>query len=433
MQTFHAIVASILLLAVLGMVVARPRGLNAAWPAGIGALAAVIAGLLSPAGIASIFGDTWDAAATLIALFVLSESLDSTGFFNWAALRLARMAGGSGWRLYALALLLTTGVTALLANDGAILMLTPIFVALLTRIYPDERHQLPFLFAMGFFADAMSGIFVPSNLTNIILADANKLSFARVAAWMALPTLAAFLAAGICFGLRFRARLGKPYRIELLEEPALAMRDGVGFRAGWVALGVLVVGYVVGGELHLPVSAIAVPVALGMLALIHLRKLRPAHEVVFAAPWSILIYALGMFAVVTAAFDAHALAWLTDPLSTSVTRAAGAHGALVAGGLLAVVAAAVNNLPATLLGVLALSKSASVAHMAIFAIQLGVDIGSKVTPFGSLATLLWLNILRRNDISIKWRHYIRENWWVTLLALGAAFVGLIAANALLGR
>ena len=162
MQTFHTVAAAILVVAVLVVVVTRPRGLDVAWPAGIGALAAVIVGLLSPASLASIFGDTWDAAATLIALFVLSEALDSTGFFSWAALRLARMAGGAGWRLYALTLLLTAGVTALLANDGAILMLTPIFAALLTRIYPDQRHQLPFLFAAGFFADAMSGIFVPS-------------------------------------------------------------------------------------------------------------------------------------------------------------------------------------------------------------------------------------------------------------------------------
>jgi arsenical pump membrane protein len=392
----------------------------------------VIVGLLSPTAVASIFGDTWDAAATLIALFVLSESLDGTGFFGWAALRLARVAGGAVWRLYALTLLLTAGVTALLANDGAILMLTPIFAALLARIYPDERQRLPFLIAAAFFADAMSGILVPSNLTNIILADANHLSFARVAAWMALPTLAAFVAAGACFGLRFRARLGKPYQVELLEEPTTAVRDAFAFRAGWVALGVLVAGYLIGGELRLPVSAIAVPVALGMLALVHLRKLRPAREVIFAAPWSILVYALGMFAVITAAFDAHALVWLADPLRASVERSAGPRGTLTAGGLLALIAAAANNLPAALLGVLALAKTASVAPMAIYAIQLGVDIGPKLTPFGSLATLLWLNILRRNGISISWGMYIRENWWVTILTLLAAFAGLLASNTRLG-
>jgi arsenical pump membrane protein len=254
-----------------------------------------------------------------------------------------------------------------------------------------------------------------------------------VAAWMALPTLAAFVAAGTAFGLRFRARLGKPYQVELLEEPALAVRDPFAFRAGWVALGVLVVGYVVGGELRLPVSAIAVPVALAMLVVAHLRHLRAAREIVFAAPWSILVYALGMFAVITAAFDAHALAWLTDPLRANVARAAGAHGALVAGGLLALVAAAVNNLPAALLGVLALAKTATVSPVASYAIQLGVDIGPKLTPFGSLATLLWLGILRRNGIAISWGRYLRENWWVTILTLLAAFAGLLASNALLGR
>ncbi|MGH2504632.1 MAG: ArsB/NhaD family transporter, partial [Ktedonobacterales bacterium] len=65
-----------------------------------------------------------------------------------------------------------------------------------------------------------------------------------------------------------------------------------------------------------------------------------------------------------------------------------------------------------------------VSQMAIYAIILGVDIGPKLTPFGSLATLLWLGALKRNGISISWGHFIRENWWVTLLTLAAAFGAL---------
>lgn len=429
-MTAEAILAGGVLLAVLALVVARPCGLDVAWPAGIGALVVLAFGLLSPAALGTIFGDVWDAAATLIALFLLSEALASNGFFEWAALHLARLARGSGPRLYVLVLLLTTGVTALLANDGAVLMLTPIFVVLLGKIHPEERLRLPYLFAAGFFADALSILFLPSNLTNIILADATHLSFARSAAWMFLPAVAVFCAAGAAFAVRFRGELRAPYALAALGDPAAAIRDRVVFWAGWATLGGLVVGYIIGGERHLPVSLVAGTGALAMLTLVGLRRLRSVRRVVAAAPWSILVYALGMFVVITAAFDAHALASLTHPLRLAVAPATG--NPVVAGGLLALLAALANNLPATLVGVLALRTAHAVGHTAIYALMLGVDIGAKLTPFGSLATLLWLGILRRHGIVISWGRYLRENWWVTLLALAAAFAGLLAASALLG-
>src|SRR5262249_37635754 len=172
----------------------RPRGLSVAWPAGAGAVIMLLSGILSFAQISHLFGDIWDACLTLIALFMLSEALDSNGFFTWAALHLARQARGSGWRLYLSIVFLTAGITALLANDGAILMLTPIFARLMVRVYKNKRDNwLPFIFAAGFFADAMSGIFIPSNLTNIIIADANNLSFLPFFLWMLLPMFAALI------------------------------------------------------------------------------------------------------------------------------------------------------------------------------------------------------------------------------------------------
>lgn len=424
--------STLVLIAVLALVVARPRGLNVAWPAGVGALLAILLGLLSPSALVGIFYTTWDAAATLIALFLFSEALDSNKFFTWAALHLARFAYGSGWRLYLLILLLTLGVTALLANDGAILMLTPIFAQLLLRIYPKERSRLPFLFAAGFFADAMSAIFVPSNLTNIIIADANRLNFVEAAVWLALPTLAAFLVGALVFALRWRYTLHfAKYDIHSLEEPASVLKDRVAFYCGWIALATLMVGYIVGGKFHWPISLIAGPVALIMVFLAQVRQTRSARKILLRAPWSILIYALGMFVVITAAFNTQALAFLTIPMRNMVAQGAGPFQALGAGGLLALLSAAVNNLPATLIGVLVLRSVSLPGSLAIYAVILGVDIGPKLTPFGSLATLLWLGILQRNGIHISWGRYVRENWWVTLIVLAAAFAGLLASNLLL--
>ncbi|HEY8326075.1 MAG TPA: ArsB/NhaD family transporter, partial [Ktedonobacterales bacterium] len=98
----QVVVAAVILVATLALVVIRPRRLDVAWFAGGGALLALALGLLSARALLTIGRDTWDAAATLVALFILSESLDANGFFDWAALRLARAANGSGVRLYVL-------------------------------------------------------------------------------------------------------------------------------------------------------------------------------------------------------------------------------------------------------------------------------------------------------------------------------------------
>jgi arsenical pump membrane protein len=168
-----------------------------------------------------------------------------------------------------------------------------------------------------------------------------------------------------------------------------------------------------------------------MLALTQARGVRSVAESLRHAPWSVLIYAIGMFVVITAAYDAQTLHFLTAPLTRLVSAPSGRGAAVAAGSLMGLLAALVNNLPASLIGVLVLRGATHVHHIAIYAIILGVDIGPKLTPFGSLATLLWLGILERNGIHISWGRFIRENWWVTLLTLAAAFGALYLASLVL--
>lgn len=425
-STLRLVTAGLILLAVLFCVIWRPRNISVAWPASIGAICVIVFGLVQPSVLVSIWNDTWDASATLIALFLLSEALESNKFFDWAALHLARFARGSGWLLYMLILFLTTATTALLANDGAILILTPIFARLLVRIYDKATLQwLPYVLAAGFFADATSALFIPSNLTNIIIASANQLNFLQFAGWMVLPTVCAALAAGICFGWRFRTTLRANYDVTILEVPAHVLRDRVIFWASWLALLVLVAGYSIGGQFHLPVSVIAGPVALGMTLLVRLRRINTLREIILAAPWSILFYALGMFVVITAAFYTGVLTPLITPLLFLMKQGDPVLVVLGAGSIPALFAALANNLPATLVGVLTLRSLENPPILAIYALTLGVNIGPKLTPYGSLATLLWLAILTRNGIHISWRQYIRENWWVTIISLSASLAGLL--------
>lgn len=423
-------------------VIWRPRllwwrnGLPVFIPAAIGAVLAVLLGLVGLPALGTIFGRVWDASLTLIGLFILAASFESNRFFEWSALHLARLAGGSRWRLYFLMCLLTVAVTVFLGNDGAILGMTAIVVKLVKKIFPNELGAWwPYLFAAGFLADAFSGFLVPDNLTNIIVASTYHLPFLLFLVQMALPMCLTAIVVTACFAVRFRTVLFKTtlkYDLTALEEPSSVIRDRVIFRVICGSLFFLIAGHlIVGGVFHQPVSFVVMPVALVVIGFVHFRKLRPIHEIVFDAPWEVLIYALGMFVVITAAMTPGVV---NTFLSITPLRGliAGSDKSLVAifttGGLLAVLAALTNNLPATLVGVLLLGTQSSPSMLAIYAIILGVDVGPKLTPYGSLATLMWMSILKREGAEISWGWCFKENWPVAVCALGASLLGLLVVG-----
>lgn len=418
------IITFLILLVVLILIVFRPRNLNIAWPTTIGAILVMIFGFLTFEDIKTIFFDTWDASFTLIALFLLAEIFNANKFFDWAALHLAKKSAGSGWKLYIYSLILTTLATAFLANDGAILILTPIFATLLKKIYPQSKKDwLPYIFATGFFADSMSAILIPSNLTNILIADSFKLNFEQVFLKMFLPMTITFIVGALCFGIRFKKRLEVPYKLTTLSSPNKVIKDWFTF---WLGLGIfvlLIVGYFIGGRFHLPIALIALPLAILMLGVVHFRKLISAHQVLKVAPWNILVYALGMFMIITASYNTDLLNFVTTPLQ-NFAQGDSENNLFQIGLIVGALSAVTNNLPTTLVGILTLKQLSQISESVLYAVMLGVNIGPKLTPFGSLSTLLWLGLLEKNGINISWKEYIKENWWITILVLISALLGL---------
>jgi arsenical pump membrane protein len=434
---FNVVAGLAILVLVLVGVVWRPRvfiwtnGLPVFIPAVLGAILALILGLVGLSTLGTIVGRVWDASFTLIGLFMLSAALEANNFFEWAARSLARVANGSPWRLYLLMSFLTIAVTIFLGNDGAILGMTAIVAKLVKRTFPkNEAIWWPYIFVTGFLADAFSGFLVPDNLTNIIVASTYHLPFVLFMVQMSFPMVLAAAVAITCFAIRFRTVLfvrEEKYDIVLFKHPTSVLGDLLTFKVNLGALFILIAGHlIIGGIFHQPVSFVVVPVALFMLFFSQLRRLSTAREVLFAAPWEVLFYALGMFVVITAAMTPPVInTFLTiTPLHTLILGQKSLEGVFAAGGLLAVLSALTNNLPATLAGILLLGTVRHPSMLAIYAIILGVDIGPKLTPYGSLATLLWMGILKREGIKVAWGQFIKENTLIAVLALSAALIGL---------
>ena len=209
--------------------------------------------------------------------------------------------------------------------------------------------------------------------------------------------------------LFFRKDIPRRYDVAQLRAPPDAIHDRVTFRAGWAVLGLLLIGFFVLDPMGVPVSAVA---ALGAVILILFAargQIIPVRTVIREAPWQIVIFSLGMYLVVYGLRNAG----LTAELATLLDHLA--HGgvwsaALGTGILSAVLSSVMNNLPTVLIGALSIdaSNASGAAHQAmIYANVIGCDLGPKITPIGSLATLLWLHVLGQKGIKIGWGYYFR--------------------------
>ncbi len=169
--------------------------------------------MVHPGDIPVVWNIVWNATATFIAVIIISLLLDEAGFFEWAALHVARWAGGSGQRLFAFCVLLGAAVSALFANDGAALILTPIVMSMLLALRFSPAATLAFVMAAGFIADTASLPLVVSNLVNIVSADYFGLGFGEYAAVMLPVRLASTAATLLVLLLYFRRDLPRSLRL----------------------------------------------------------------------------------------------------------------------------------------------------------------------------------------------------------------------------
>ncbi|MDT8851110.1 arsenic transporter [Pantoea dispersa] len=408
------------------LVIWQPRGLGIGWSASAGALLALLTGVVHPGDIPAVWQIVWNATATFIAVIIISLLLDEAGFFAWAALHVARWGGGSGKKLFSFIILLGAAVAALFANDGAALILTPIVIAMLLALGFSRGATLAFVMAAGFIADTASLPLVVSNLVNIVSADYFRLGFGDYAAVMVPVTLAAVLATLLMLHLFFRKELPLSYDRARLTSPAAAIRDRATFRAGWLVLLLLLAGFFALEPLGVPVSAVAAAGALMLWLVARRGQVIDTRKVLRSAPWQIVVFSLGMYLVVYGLRNAGLTVWLTGLLNSF--SATGLWGATFATGFFsALLSSIMNNMPTVLVGALAIDASTAhgvVREAMIYANIIGCDLGPKITPIGSLATLLWLHVLAQKEIRISWGYYFRVGITLTLPVLAVTLAAL---------
>ena len=407
--------------AMLVLMVVRPRRWSEAWWTMLAAGVMLALGLVTPREAATAIFAGKNTLLFLLSLLALSLLVGKSGFFDWAAIRCARIANEDAHSLYRNAFVAGAIITAILSLDTTAVMLTPILLALVRRL---KVPAAPYVVLCAFVANVGSLLLPISNLTNLLFADAFHLTFAAFAARMIVPQLVALASTYAVLRWRFRRDLPNRFDSEALPEPASVIPSRPYFLLCTSVLGAVLICYFLAPLIGLEpyVFAFAASAVLALAGTVSGRvHIGAAREIA----WDIFPFVIGLFVAVQGLENLGIVAvssgWLAEMKPGSPEKL------LAAAGATAFASNLMNNLPAALIARSVLLRSH--AHMGtVLAALVGANVGSMITPFSSLATMLVFAFARRDGEEVRAGQLVKLGLWavpaivvLTVLALAFTF------------
>ena len=396
MADIDGVTSLLILIATLIGILWRPRGLSEAWIAAAGGVAMVLIGPMPVNDLPPLLRSTADVLLFLTGMMLLTVLVEQAGVFDVLAEGCARLARGSGIALFCLVFLLGAVITALLSLDVTVVVLTPIVYSVTMRRRIDA---LPFMFACTFVANTASLILPISNLTNLLLYQQFDLSFLEFARTMWLPNLVAVVVNLVVFLLIFRRQIPRRFSVEAHEDlPEL----GWWFWVAALVLALTLVGLLWSGITHMPLALAALGGALVLLSIGYAGNRISIKGELREVSWPVLVFVMGMLVLIRGFEEG----WLRDRVFEMPHSLGGAI--IAAAGATAIGSNIVNNVPMALLSVPVIQRSSGEHQSALtYAVLLGTNIGPILTTYGSLATMLWLSLVRKRGMDVSTRQYLR--------------------------
>lgn len=414
----------------------RPGGINEAWPASIGAGIIFLMGIVSLADVVDIISKIGGASITIMATIVMAVILESFGFFHWAAARLVTLSKKSGYRLYWYIQLLCFLMTLLFNNDGSILITTPILILLLKNLRLKPHEMIPYLLSGALIATASSAPIGVSNIVNLIALKIVHMTLYMHTAMMFVPATLGLLFMSCVMFLVIKRKLPKtlPASTHDMEESFFTkhfhpLKGSISVetksKRTKFMMKVLLFVFVMRCLLFVA-SFFAIPIELvAILGSVVLLIWRWYHlgtnplDILKKTPWHILIFAFSMYVIIYGLNNAGLTKILVGFCEPIVNQGL-LQASFIMGGLVSILSNLFNNHPALMIGTITLTKMGldPITLKTIYLANIiGSDIGSLLLPIGTLASLIWMHILRQHKIKVKWKDYFSVSLIVIPISL----------------
>jgi arsenical pump membrane protein len=425
-MNLHIMISVFVFLMTMLVIFWRPKGINEAWPAAIGAGIIIITGIVTQDNVFDIFHKIGGASITIISTIVMAVILESFGFFHWSASRLAVLARGSGYRLYWYIQLLCFLMTLLFNNDGSILITTPILILLLRNFRLKTHHQIPYLLTGALIATASSTPIGVSNIVNLISLKIVDMTLFMYTAMMFVPAMLGLIFMSLLMYILVKNTLPPKlppmtYDVEqaFFTKKFHPLKGTVSVETKRqrtkfmlkILLFVLLIrcSIFVASYISIPIEIIAV---LGSLVLLIWRwyylRTNP-YDILKKTPWHILIFAFSMYVIIYGLHNS-GLTVLLLKICEPIVDQSIFQATLLMGSLVSILSNFFNNHPALLIGTITLTEMnldpITLKTMYLASI-IGSDIGALLLPIGTLASLIWMHILKQNKIKVEWKDYLR--------------------------
>jgi arsenical pump membrane protein len=411
------------------LVMARPRPLNEATAASLGAFLMLATGVVSLMQAYEVLRASVNILLFFLGLMLVSAVADRAGFFEWSAIKAVKLANGNGRSLLLIVFGLGVVVTAFFSNDATALILTPVVYVLVTRL---RLNPLPFVFACAFVANTASMILPVSNPVNLLPVDRFGLTLGEYLRFLLLPSLLVISLNVALFAIIFRKQVSASFNCDLAEYP-VKVDPFFLFVCGGLALTAL--GYILTSIYGLPLSVPALAGAAVLLAGgFGSRRLNVRH-VGSSISWSILLFILSLALLVKGLENAGVTHTLGEALAALSSR--GTMQAVVSTSFcIALGSNLINNWSAMMVSVSSLGSISNPALSSdpslIYATILGADLGPNIAIIGSLSSMLWLVLLRRRGLDIHPLQYLKLGLMVTPLILIVGALSLYACRVFWG-
>lgn len=411
----------------------RPGGINEAIPPTIGAAIILMTGIVPLFDLLDILKIVSGASVTIISTIVMSIVLESIGLFRWAAYNMVKLSNGSGIKLFWYINLICFLMTLFFNNDGSILITTPIIIQIFGMLNLKPQQKIPYLLSGALVATASSAPIGVSNLANLIALKIVGLDLNTYALLMFVPSMLGILLITVLLFLYFRRQI--PRTIKLYMHPdtlTIPSNDRLHFHPlmnapadtlsiDWklfrlcISIVILIrAGFFLGTSVGIPIEVVAIAGAVLLIGIRWYKIGTGPVDILKKTPWHILVFAASIYVLVFALDRVGLTDTIINYLKPYV-MSSDFNAVMIVGTALTVLSNIMNNLPAVMIGTLSITEMGlhpETLQLAYLANIIGSDIGSLLTPMGTLASLIWMFMLRKNNIPITWGQYMKVTFVV---------------------